>query len=109
LANYSFEELEQILAFKPQCERTHIISDERRQAYESLKASYLASTTAFEKENDLDCLKTLAKSEILEQISNNNLKGFVSYKVLLENSYYYWKIEKYSLLTNKRSMLLLQG
>ena len=92
LANYSFEELEQILAFKPQCERTHIISDERRQAYESLKASYLASTTAFEKENDLDCLKTLAKSEILEQISNNNLKGFVSYKdssgkqlLLLEN------------------------
>ena len=92
LQDYSFEQLEGILAFKPQCERTFIISDEARETYEALRTAFLASTTDSDKEHNLDLLKSLVRSETLEQIANNNLKGFVFYPnsegdlvLLLEN------------------------
>ena len=79
LEDYTFEQLESILAFKPQCERTFIISDEARALYESLRTSFLASTSDADKKTHLDSLKSLVRSETFEQISNNNLKGFVFY------------------------------
>jgi len=92
LQDYSFEQLEGILAFKPQCERTFIISDEARETYETLRTAFLASTTDSDKEHNLNLLKSLVRSETFEQIANNNLKGFVFYPnsegdlvLLLEN------------------------
>ena len=92
LEDYSFEQLEGVLAFKPQCERTFIISDEARATYETLRSAYLASTNDDDKSSNLLSLKNLVRSEMFEQISNNNLKGFVFYPnseeelvLLLEN------------------------
>ena len=92
LADYSFEQLEQILAFKAHNERSFIISEEKRTAFDNLKGLYLASTSDFDKQNNLDMIKSMVRVELLEQIANNNLKGFVTYAnssgvqlLLLEN------------------------
>ena len=48
-ADYSFDQLEQILAFKAHNERSFIISEEKKTAFDNLKGLYLASTSDFDK------------------------------------------------------------
>ena len=78
LYDLSFEELEELVFFKPSGETSSIIGDHNRNEYNSVRMDYIQAS-ANEKPSCLVLLKEFVLAASLENLAANINKGFASY------------------------------